>query len=207
MRVPLAGGLAAVAASVALIACRESPTTQGIREADHMAPRIAVLASFDQAAPAVGGDILTARGYRLDLAAGLTIGGAPALTTLVDSATLRVVLPSIDTSLCRGGAYVPAALGNGIVRTRGVLLQRPGELTLAPGEVVRLGPSRGGCLRLAPVPGAEYVLMYADTRPIISARRGSFPSYTTERFNFAVGFDRWEGEPAMSSAKLKRSVV
>ena len=168
-----------------------------------MAPRIAVLASFDQAAPAVGGDILTARGYRLDLAAGLTIGGAPALTTLVDSATLRVVLPSIDTSLCRGGAYVPAALGNGIVRTRGVLLQRPGELTLAPGEVVRLGPSRGGCLRLAPVPGAEYVLMYADTRPIISARRGLFPSYTTERFNFAVGFDRWEGGPAMSAPLMQ----
>jgi len=161
-----------------------------------IAPHIAVLAAFDQAAPAVGGDTVIARGYRLDLAGGLTLAGALVTMMHVDSATLRVVVPPTDTELCRGWAYLPAALATGVIRTPGVRVRRPGELTLAPGDVIRLGPTRGGCLRLAPADGARYVLMYADTRPIIAAQQGSFPDYVSERLAFSVAFDRWEGGPS-----------
>jgi hypothetical protein len=152
-----------------------------------VAPRFAILASFDQAT--AGGDTIIARGYRLDLAGEVTIGGTPVATAVVDSATLRVVMPSIDTAACRGGAYVPVALAGGVMRVPGVRVQRAGELALAPGELVRLGAARTGCVRLAPIAGAEYALMYVDTRPIVAAEEASFPTYTAERFDFAVGFD------------------
>ena len=177
-------------------------TSEGVSAAPvrlRVAPRVAVLGSFDQSAPAASGDTIVARGYRLDLADDLTIGGAHVETSLIDSATLRVVLPAIDATPCRGGAYVPAILGRGFVGTPGVRVRRDGELTLAPGELVRLGVARAGCVRLAPIPGAEYALMYFDSRPIVAAGQASFPDYGSEHFNFAVAFDAWGNGPTMSA--------
>jgi len=164
-----------------------------------IAPRVAVLASFDQAAPAVAGDTVVARGYRLDLGGELTLAGTRVATIPIDSTSLRVIVPPIDATPCRGWAYLPATLSSGIVHTRGVRLQRAGELTLAPGAVLSLGAARDGCVRLAPIPGAEYALMYVDTRPIASAEQGLFPNYLAERFNFDVGLDFWSDTLVPSS--------
>jgi hypothetical protein len=116
------------------------------------------------------GDGMLLRGYGLaGIASAITVDTMKLAAAVLDSATIRVTVPSLSTAGCRGAGMTPLTVGDASVRP-GVDLRirnhRDNELTLAVGQAIRLQPGLSQCLQLPPMDASEYMLAFVDARPI-----------------------------------------
>ncbi len=147
------------------------------------------------------GDPVTLRGYRLDLigAGAVRVDGAPVEPTSVAADQWSFVAPAhtVDPAECAGQAAANIEVADAIaLGPLPLAYERAGETTLAVGDAMRLGAIHLGCVRVAPDPDAEYVLLYFDTRGVTGAETGpESQSLATQVIDISIE-DRSSGAPA-----------
>jgi len=134
-------------------------------------PDLAIVDVLEAPAVVDPGTPLAFTGYRLDLLgpAAVTVGGSTAAPSLQTADRLEFAAPVRgDFGVCAGTAVAPIVVEGGLAPpSLGVRYRRDSEVALTPGEAHALGAAQSGCFSVAP--GAEYLLLFADTRLITAA--------------------------------------
>jgi predicted small lipoprotein YifL len=145
-------------------------------------------------------DPLVIEGWGLDgLDAGMwTIGGATPAVTVLDSARIALSVPPLPAGQCVGGAasfgvdrsMVTVLIDVGEMPT--LALERPEELSIAVGEMVRLTTGDVECLMLST---GEYTLAFYDTRFMAEALqpRTKSGTFTVSFSDVTVPPSPWQG--------------
>lgn len=153
------------------------------------------------------GERLVLRGYRMDRAGAVVVGTDAATRVSADSATLTLAIPAVNTAACVQSARrdLLSVAGASVLPGLRVERRHAGELRLKVGETVRLS-GEAGCLRLAPVAGAEYALAYLDARTVQAAASAAEPMSTGTSYGVAVA-EAGQAAPAFSISRSSSVVA
>ena len=120
------------------------------------------------------GETIVLRGYRMNqlTAANLNVAGVTVRMVNADSASARLVVPTLAVTGC-GSVATPFSIAfNGVQGSPITELsqKRSGELVLAAGQAKRLTDAEAACIRLPRTGSARYLAAYVDTRLVEKAQ-------------------------------------
>jgi len=167
----------------------------------HVVPARPYVHAIASAGPVGPGTPLVVRGYRLERLPmdSFPVGGSTPTVLARDSASATLGLPSLPSSQCVGG-HARLRVGGADLLADSLTFRRArdGEISLAPGEALRLTKAQAECIRVAP---GGYALAFYDAQFARAAT--TLPPYSKTGDVTVSVRDRSSPAPAPSARTLR----